>query len=152
MSQTLLSTSRMAVGLGFMVIPRWLASLFIMPFSPEAAIGCKMAGTRDFVLGALLYTCRSRGSTALMSKTTNPTDRFGVTGKDQWQAQLDWNNTQRALMSGMIVDAFDILSVLWCYLDGTLPVQAAVTLGGGASLLLGLGLCCWWYCVSLKHA
>ena len=152
MMQTLLSISRMAVGLGFMAIPRQLASLFIIPFSPEAAIGCKMAGARDFVLGALLYTCGSQDSTALTSKTTSPTERFGLSGKDQSQAQRGWNSTQRALMSGVVVDGLDILSVLWCYLDGTLPAEAAATLGGGASLLLGLGLCCWWYCMPIKHA
>jgi len=148
--QTLLSISRMAVGLGFLAIPKPLASVFIMPFSPEAAIGCKMAGSRDLVLGALLYTCRSEGSTILMSKTTDPSEHPLFSSTGQSQAQLSWNNTQRALVAGMIVDGFDVLSVLWCYLDGTLPIEAAETLGGGASLLLGLGVYCWYY-VSIKH-
>lgn len=140
--QTLLSISRMAVGLGFLAAPKSLASVFIMPFSPEAAIGCKMAGSRDLVVGALLYACYSEGSPILVGKTTNPSEQPLLSSSGQPQTRISWNNTQRALAAGMIVDGFDVLSVLWCYLDGTLPIEAAGTLGGGASLLLGLGVYC----------
>lgn len=49
------------------------------------------------------------------------------------------------LIAGIIVDTLDVLAVLWCYLDGTLPAEATMTLGGGAFILLGIGIyCCHW--------
>ncbi|KAL2818993.1 hypothetical protein BDW59DRAFT_165274 [Aspergillus cavernicola] len=101
--QSLLALSRMAVGLGFLTIPKSFAALFAMPFTPEAAIGCRMAGTRDLVLGALLYTCRSQASTVI----TN--DAKTDVANQQPQRKREWNDTQRALLlaAGVVVDAFD---------------------------------------------
>lgn len=140
--QALLSVLRMATGLGFLTIPGPFASIFMMPVSAEAAIGCKMAGSRDIVLGALLYSCRSRNSTTAGDKPTDPSQQTLLPNKDNCQVQSNRGNVQRALISGIVVDGLDLLAVLWCYLDGTLPIKAAATLGGGASLLLGLGAYC----------
>lgn len=138
--QNLLSISRMAVGLGFMTIPGPIASIFAMPFSPEASIGCKMAGNRDLVLGALLYTCRPQRSISTSRKDKN------TNSSEQPLLPKDGNSSRMrlALISGIVVDALDVLSVLWCYLDGTLPIEAVATLGGGASFLLGMGIYCWY--------
>ena len=142
--QTLLSLSRMAVGLGFLAIPGPFASIFIMPFSPEAAIGCKMAGNRDLVLGALLYyTYRRRYSTPRKDTVIDPSEQSLLSKSGNSEGHSDNSMMRLALLSGIAVDTLDVVMVLWCYLDGTLPVEAAVTLGGGASILLGLGLYCW---------
>lgn len=142
--QNLLSISRMAVGLGFLTVPSSFSSIFIMPFSPVAAIGCRMAGSRDLILGALLYTCHPPRFRSHGMKVTDQSEQTLRTNKmyhDLDSAQE--SKVRLALTSGIIVDTLDVLAVLWCYLDGTLPAKATMTLGGGAFSLLGLGIYCW---------
>lgn len=121
----------MAVGLGFLTIPHHLAALFNMPFSPEASIGCRMAGSRDIILGALLYTCYSKQGTAV-----------GKPKPDDQRERHGWTDTQRALLAGVVVDALDVLACLWCYCQGTLPLTPALLLGGGAAVLCDIGAYC----------
>ncbi|OJJ01159.1 hypothetical protein ASPVEDRAFT_82697 [Aspergillus versicolor CBS 583.65] len=132
--QSLLATSRMAVGLGFLTIPKHVAALFNMPFSPEASIGCRMAGSRDIILGALLYTCYSkqgyRGTAVERPKNGDQHEQHG------------WTDTQRALLAGVVVDALDVLACWWCYCDGALPLTPALLLGGGAAVLCDIGAYC----------
>lgn len=127
--QSLLATSRMAVGLGFLTIPNHLATLFVLPFSAEASIGCRMAGSRDLVLGALLYTCCSESTTSAGT----------AVGKDKKKESSGWTDVQRALLAGIVVDALDVLACLWCYCDGSLPLTPALMLGGGAAVLCDIG-------------
>lgn len=134
--QSLLATSRMAVGLGFLTIPSHLATLFTMPFSPEATIGCRMAGSRDIILGALLYACCSRSPTS--GSTAVGKEKNG----DKRELQSGWTDTQRALLAGIVVDALDVLTCLWCYCEGTLPLSSALLLGGGAALFCDIGGYC----------
>lgn len=148
--QTLFSIARMTLGLGLLAIPKPVAHVFLVPFTREATIACRMAGARDLVLGALLYASRPWRSTALMNKTTDASEHPLLSDNGQFREQIGENHTKRALLAGMVVDGIDILSVLWCYLDGTLPIEAVATLGGGACLFCGLGAYCW-YSVSSKH-
>ncbi|KAJ5575228.1 hypothetical protein VI817_005765 [Penicillium citrinum] len=142
--QNLLSISRMAVGLGFLTVPGPFASVFVMPFSPEAAIGCKMAGSRDLVLGALLYyTYRRQSSTLRKDKVTNPVEQSPLLNSEDRAGHSDNSVMRLALISGVVVDTLDVIMVLWCYLDGTLPIEAVATLGGGACILFGMGVYCW---------
>ncbi|KAL4878127.1 hypothetical protein BJY04DRAFT_221484 [Aspergillus karnatakaensis] len=128
--QFLLSLSRITVGVGFLTIPQHFATLFSMPFTPEAAIGCRMAGGRDIVLGSLLYLAQSSpksSSTAVDEKKTATN-------------LIRSNAVRTALLAGIVCDALDVLCCIWCYADGSLPGKPAVLLGGGAGLLLDLGL------------
>jgi hypothetical protein len=148
--QTLFSIARMTLGLGLLAIPKPVAHVFLVPFTREATIACRMAGARDLVLGALLYASRPRRSTALINKTADPAEHPLLSESSQSQEQIGQDHTKRALIAGMVVDGTDVLSVLWCYLEGTLPIEAVATLGGGACLFLGLGAY-FWYSVSSKH-
>ncbi|KAL2857618.1 hypothetical protein BJX68DRAFT_263178 [Aspergillus pseudodeflectus] len=141
--QSLLALSRIAFGLGFLTIPGPLAALSRMPFSPEAAIGCRMAGARDIVIGALLYTSLSRSS----NPTTTAADARDAKPASARQGPRNrvWSATQGALIAGMAVDAMDVLACLWGYLDGSLPLTPALLLGGGAAVLLDLGVYCWYF-------
>ncbi|OJJ58560.1 hypothetical protein ASPSYDRAFT_956365 [Aspergillus sydowii CBS 593.65] len=139
--QSLLATSRMAVGLGFLTVPNHLSTLFVLPFSADASIGCRMAGSRDLVLGALLYTCCS-------GSTTTTTSGGAAVGKDKKKSS--GTDIQRALLAGIVVDALDVLACLWCYCDGSLPLTPALLLGGGAAVLCDIGGYCLY--VQLKES
>ncbi|KAL4862805.1 hypothetical protein BDV12DRAFT_178362 [Aspergillus spectabilis] len=129
--QSLLALSRIAVGLGFLTIPRPFATLISMPFSPVAAIGCRMAGGRDIVLGVLLYTSLSGSGPSSAASSTDQKK----TAPDQSGSRA----LQRALLAGIVTDALDVACCLWCYADGTLPATPALLLAGGAALFLDLG-------------
>ncbi|KAL3442249.1 hypothetical protein BJX65DRAFT_313028 [Aspergillus insuetus] len=140
--QSLLVLSRIAAGLGFLTLPGPVATLFGMPFTPEAVIGCRMAGARDIVIGVLLYTSRDISSNAISADDrdakTDRSTRLGMKNRG-------WSARQRALVAGIAVDAIDVLACLWCYLDGSLPLTPALLLGGGAAVLLDLGVYCWYF-------
>ncbi|KAL3489684.1 hypothetical protein BJX62DRAFT_238811 [Aspergillus germanicus] len=139
--QSLLALSRIAAGLGFLMFPGPVATLLRMPFTPEAAIGCRMAGARDIVIGLLLYT-----SVNSKSHTTSADTRDAKSDSSlQGMKNRGWNDTHRALVAGIAVDAFDVLACLSCYLDGSLPATPALLLGGGAAVLLDLGIYCWYF-------
>ncbi|KAL3457331.1 hypothetical protein BJX64DRAFT_293206 [Aspergillus heterothallicus] len=140
--QSALAITRIAVGVGFLAIPGTLATLFHMPFTPETAIGYRMAGTRDIVLGVLLYTARSG-----LSKALSASDASGpkADGANRSQTTKGWAESQRALVAGIAADAVDILTSLWCYLDGSLPLTPALLIGVGASLALDMGIYCLYF-------
>jgi hypothetical protein len=112
-----------------------------MPFTPEAAIGCRMAGARDIVIGVLLYTSLTRSTNAIgagASDAKTDSSRQGLKNSG-------WSARQRALVAGIAVDAIDVLACLWSCLDGSLPATPALLLGGGAAVLLDLGVYCLYF-------
>ena len=44
-----------------------------------------------------------------------------------------------ALLAGVAIDAIDVVSCLVCFLQGDLPLQAALLCGGAGGLALGMG-------------
>ncbi|KAJ0417381.1 ankyrin repeat-containing domain protein [Aspergillus carlsbadensis] len=138
--QSLLALSRIAAGLGFLILPAPITSLLHMPFTPEAALGCRMAGARDIVIGALLYTANTATTTTPATNEKPDTARAGSKNRA-------WSATQTALVAGIAVDAMDVLACLWCYADGSLPLTPALLLGGGAGVLLDLGVWCLYFYV-----
>ena len=54
------------------------------------------------------------------------------------------NETKRALLAGLAVDAIDIGSAIWCYLDGTLPTEGLYMMVAGPLSFVGLGLYSWY--------
>ncbi|KAL2800376.1 hypothetical protein BJX66DRAFT_332515 [Aspergillus keveii] len=139
--QSLLAVSRIAAGLGFLTLPGPVATLFRMPFTTEAGIGCRMAGARDIVIGALLYTSLTRSSNATSADTRDAK----TNSSRQDPRERVWSARQRALAAGIAVDAIDVLACLWCYFDGSFPATPALLLGGGAAVLLDLGIYCWYF-------
>lgn len=59
---TALSVLRMASGASFFALPELTAKAFLLPYAGPVAIAARMAGARDFAVGALLYTCRPANS------------------------------------------------------------------------------------------
>jgi hypothetical protein len=53
---------------------------------------------------------------------------------------ISTNNKElrRALLAAIVIDALDALGYLWCYWEGTLPVDDLKALAGGALLLLSV--------------
>lgn len=132
---------RMALGLAFLCLPKHVAAACRIPYIPEAAIAGRMTGARDFAIGLLLYNCRPRLTNP---KRIEPRENATLCNNAYSGARLSWNDTQRALISGMIVDGIDVLSVLWCYLEGNLPTVGIRTVGGPAVVFLGLGVFLWY--------
>ena len=137
---TVLASLRMLLGTALLTTPRLTSSAFFVPYTLSSAPLLRMAGTRDIVLGALLYTnnhhtnsTRSpagaeRASSALLdSQADSASD---VDGKGKLDG-TDFKEARRALMAGITVDAIDVVSFLWGYGEGSLSVETlAVVMAG----------------------
>ncbi|KAL2836928.1 hypothetical protein BJY01DRAFT_238064 [Aspergillus pseudoustus] len=141
--QSFLAFTRMAIGLGFLTAPHTSATLFRIPFTTGAAIAWRMVGTRDIIIGALLYTARR--SAASDPKVTDSSDHGKTASSPHKRDNRAWSFTQRALLAGVVCDAVDVLTCLWCYLDGSLPLTPALLFGAGASLAVDLGVYCLYF-------
>ena len=137
-----LSTLRMASGASFFAIPELTAKAFLVPYTGPVAIAARMAGARDFAVGALLYTCRPKNNRPGASTTASlPNDNGSgstLLSRDDSIKLTDNKELRRALLTGILIDALDVLGCLWCYWEGTLPIEGLRALGGGAVIVLGV--------------
>ena len=155
-----LSTLRMGVGASLLMMPQFSATVFMVPYASAAALPCRLAGIRDFVLGLLLYTSQQE-QRATMSKpvrvataespllggsdnNNNKNNDIDQSTAAATSVSLFSNETKRALLAGLAVDAIDIGSAIWCYLDGTLPAEGLYMMVGGPLSFVGLGLYSWY--------
>jgi hypothetical protein len=160
-----LSTLRMGVGASLLMMPQFSATVFMVPYASAAALPCRLAGIRDFVLGLLLYTSQQE-QTAPMSKpvrvaaaespllgdnngnnnnnNNNKNNDINQSTAAATSASLFSDEPKRALLAGLAVDAIDIGSAIWCYLDGTLPAEGLYMIVGGPLSFVGLGLYSWY--------
>lgn len=67
---TALSILRMVSGASFFAVPELTAKAFLLPYTGHVAIAARMAGARDFAVGALLYTSRPQTINLRASNTT----------------------------------------------------------------------------------
>lgn len=139
-----LSMLRMGVGLGLLGMPSKTAELFLLPAIPNATIALRMAGVRDFAIGGLLYATKLA---TLQARNVEPkqdnSPASSLLGKgDLKLAEKITSNDElrRALVTGIVVDAIDIVSCIICFEQGTLPGDAALLIGGGAVAFFGLGV------------
>lgn len=127
-----LAIARCGVGIALLALPQTTARLCLMPASAPATLIYRLAGSRDFAVGGLLWsasaTAPQPSSTAIepppsaaSAKTSNP-------------------RLRQALIAGAIVDAIDLISVGASFADGSLPLEPAALVGAGAVLFLTLGL------------
>jgi hypothetical protein len=133
----------MASGASFFVIPKLTAKAFLVPYTGPVAIAARMSGARDIVLGALLYTCRPVNSGPGVSITSARASNDNVSESTvlphDGLIKLTINKElRRSLLAAIVVDALDILGYLWCYWEGTLPIEGLGALGGGAVIIFGM--------------
>ena len=131
-----LSTLRMASGASFFAIPELTAKAFLLPYTGPVAITARMAGARDFAVGALLYTCRPKNSspaasTATASLSNENVSEITLLSRDDLIKLTDNKELSRALLTGIVVDALDVLGCLWCYWERTLPIEGLGALWRG---------------------
>jgi hypothetical protein len=107
---TLLSTLRIATGSLSLLLPSTTLSLFQMSNPGSALVGMRLFGVRDAILGGLLWTADSPAA------------------------------IRRALIAGAVVDGIDVLGLAYGAWQGDLSGLSADMWGGGAAVLLGLGL------------
>lgn len=162
MALTLLSTAREAVGAAFLLAPVFTSKVGLMSISASAILPTRMAGTRDLVLGALtFYAARQArlaaktrdnhgikpGTAAAAAATTTTTtsllnsDSSNNSNNNASAAAVQSNlNMRYVLLANIAVDALDVLACVWCLEEGSLGLEGALTMGIGASSLLGLGV------------
>ncbi len=129
---TVLATVRMASGASFFAVPELMSKAFLVPYTGAVAVTARMAGARDLAVGALLYCSRTGQTKDFVSIFRQLHMRtFKLTTKKE---------LRRELLAGIVIDAFDVLGYLWCYWEGSLPIEGLRPLGGGAVVILGVKL------------
>lgn len=99
-SKIVLSSIRFLIGTGAVFFPISTAKLFLLEATISSAPYIRLVGSRDFVLGGLLWTSD------------------------------DPKTTRRALIAGALCDAIDLLGLGLCLYEGSVGTpQAAVFLG-----------------------
>ncbi|KAI9038853.1 DUF4267 domain-containing protein [Aspergillus affinis] len=114
---TLLSTSRMAGGVLFLLAPKIAAANFSLSYGPSSKVLTHLVGARDLIIGALLFTAHQE--------------------KDKPNGTRE---VKRALLAGLAMDAAEVITNLICYSSGELSAEPLTMLGGGAVVSFGLGL------------
>lgn len=118
-----LAVVRCGVGIALLAVPRATARIFLLPTSPSNTLLFRLAGSRDLAIGGLLWFAFA--SAPASSSAPADTPNLGL---------------RLALVTGAVVDAIDLVSVGACFADGSLALEATALVGGGAAVLLGLGL------------
>lgn len=121
-----LAIARSGVGIALLALPQTTARICLLPTAASSSLIFRLAGSRDFALGALLWSASASAPPSISASADGRKD--GVLGLRQ------------ALIAGAVVDAIDLVSVGACFADGSLALEPAVLVGAGAALFLGLGL------------
>lgn len=121
-----LAIARSGVGIALLALPQTTARICLLPVAASSSLIFRLAGSRDFALGALLWTA---------SASTQPSTSASADSRKDNALGL-----RQALIAGAVVDAIDLVSVGACFADGSLALEPAMLVGGGAALFLGLGL------------
>lgn len=121
-----LAVAGSGVGIALLGLPQSTARMCLLPAAASSSLILRLAGSRDFALGALLWSA----SASAPPSTSASAD----SGKDSILG------LRQALIAGALVDAIDLVSVGACFADGSLALESAVLVGAGAALFLGLGL------------
>lgn len=116
-----LAVARCGVGVALLALPQTTARMCLLPTTASGSLIFRLAGSRDFALGGLLWFASAPSASADIPKD-------GLLGFRQ------------ALIVGTVVDAIDLVSVGACLADGSLALEPATLVGAGAALFLGLGL------------
>lgn len=121
-----LAVARSGVGIALLALPQTTAHMCLLPVAASSSLIFRLAGSRDFALGALLWSASASAQPSTSASADSRKD--SVLGLRQ------------ALIAGAVVDAIDLVSVGACFADGSLPLEPAILVGTGAALFLGLGL------------
>ena len=123
-----LAVARSGVGIALLALPQTTARLCLLPIAASSSLIFRLAGSRDFALGALLWSASASAQTSTSASASADSRKDSVWGLRQ------------ALIAGAVVDAIDLVSVGACFADGSLALEPAMLVGAGAALFLGLGL------------
>lgn len=159
-----LSALRMVIGTSCLLIPRQAGAIWGVPLAagPESVLFARMAGIRDFVLGAYLWKrtgdvekVRKIGAqegmgvrTGLLGKTSGFGGQAGATTTAAESRLIDahaeaetaqddqaLSNIRSALWLGLVCDLVDLASVGIGFIEGN-PISGMgeFCIGGGAAL------------------
>lgn len=102
---------RFLTGALFLFAPDLGSRLFLIPFTPEASLSCRLFGVREVVLGSLL-----------------------------WRAK-DSEEGRKLYVQTVAVDSIDLIATAITHIEGQLAlIPAVTTVGGGIMVFLALGL------------
>lgn len=118
-----LAIARSVVGIALLAVPRTTGRIFLLPTIASSTVFLRLAGSRDLALGGLLWSA-SQSAPPSSSASADPQSPA----------------LRQALIAGAVVDAIDLISVGACFADGSLALEPAALVGGGAVVLLGMGL------------
>ncbi|KAI0103326.1 hypothetical protein GGR51DRAFT_253600 [Nemania sp. FL0031] len=113
----ILATGRILLGVGVLVAPQPMLGAFGLSLPADLILIARLAGIRDVVLGALLWTAR----------TNDPTP-------------LGRSDVRRALTAGVMVDTADSMATLYALATGNYDLKNTLTFVAGAVPFIGLGI------------
>jgi hypothetical protein len=125
--------TRILVGGSLLILPRMTSPFFGIPLTSQTVVLARLFGSRDLVLGGLLWSTASRAVSSASSSSS-----LGFTGVGG-----GWDHVggiKSLLVAGLVVDGLDVCSCLFGVLDGTIKGRTIPWIGGGAAAFVGLGL------------
>jgi hypothetical protein len=152
----LLAAIRIPFGLALFSAPAFTASIFALPpaTSSMALLGLRMVGTRDLVVGslllrALLHTPTLSNSPVKSSRSDGMEESLLLQPKDHTRKVREGRERKAALVrsalaAGVAIDTLDVCSAVIGYMEESLELQSALTVGIAAMAITDLGVYCLW--------
>lgn len=152
---SLLALTRIGTGISLLITPRTILNIAHIA-SPEAvsgAVGMHFTGARDLALGIFLWRCISDHAAAMGRESGQKPTREGEetsllaakngnVGKHIGETGLTEKLVKAALTTGVLVDGLDIVVCAGSYLEGSMGLGSALSIGGVALVALAWGLQC----------
>lgn len=117
-----LAILRTVTGVALLALPGPTARLFMLP-SASSTLLLRLAGSRDLVLGGLLWSA---------SQSATPSS----SSSDDTQPAV----LRHALIANAVVDAIDLFAVGAFFAEGSMGLEPTLLVGGGAIVQLGFSL------------